>query len=55
MSTIQRSTLYEAKTPHSKEMYSTWFGDDVLNSFRPCCGVVKSVRNFDATFMTSLP
>ena len=27
---IQRPALYETKTLHSIEMYSTWFGDDVI-------------------------
>ena len=54
MSTIQRPALYEIKTPHSKEMYSTWFGDDVIR-FRSCCGVAKSVRDFDATYHDVTP
>ena len=29
--------LYETKTLHSKEMYSTWFGDDVIR-FAPAAG-----------------
>ena len=37
MSTIQRPALYKTKTPHSKDMCSTWFGDDAIH-FAPAVG-----------------
>ena len=50
MFTIQRPALYKTKTPQSKELVWRW-----CNSFRPCCGVAKSVRNFDATYHDITP
>ena len=32
----------EVADVHGHEMYSTWFGGDLIH-FRPCCGATKSV------------
>ena len=32
-----RDFIYETKTTHSKEIHSTWFGDDVIR-FAPAAG-----------------
>ena len=34
---INFNFIYETKTTHSKEMHSTWFGDDVIR-FAPAAG-----------------